>query len=117
MRISDWSSDVCSSDLRPATTFRSRVRSCCSSSRNWEIISQLSASLQTPRNATTLSKKLSLGCATSIPTRIAIVQRKPLVSLDCGSRPALQNQTRSEEHPSELHSLMRLSYAVFCLKT
>src|SRR3546814_7512376 len=26
-------------------------------------------------------------------------------------------QTRSEEHTSELQSLMRLSYAVFCLKT
>src|SRR3546814_3735218 len=29
----------------------------------------------------------------------------------CGSRPA-----RSEEHTSELQSLMRISYAVFCLK-
>src|SRR3546814_4686384 len=27
------------------------------------------------------------------------------------------NQIRSEEHTSELQSLMRLSYAVFCLKT
>src|SRR3546814_5618313 len=27
-----------------------------------------------------------------------------------------QNQTRSEEHTSELQSLMRISYAVFCLK-
>src|SRR3546814_3666204 len=26
-------------------------------------------------------------------------------------------RTRSEEHPSELQSLMRISYAVFCLKT
>src|SRR3546814_3576743 len=30
------------------------------------------------------------------------------------SRPALQ--ARSEEHTSELQSLMRISYAVFCLK-
>src|SRR3546814_1249149 len=28
----------------------------------------------------------------------------------------LQNQVRSEEHTSELQSLMRISYAVFCLK-
>src|SRR3546814_9014750 len=28
----------------------------------------------------------------------------------------LQNQSRSEEHTSELQSLMRISYAVFCLK-
>src|SRR3546814_1682795 len=31
-------------------------------------------------------------------------------------RPALQSQERSEEHTSELQSLMRISYAVFCLK-
>src|SRR3546814_13194265 len=31
-------------------------------------------------------------------------------------RDAIQNQHRSEEHTSELQSLMRISYAVFCLK-
>src|SRR3546814_6228614 len=31
-------------------------------------------------------------------------------------RPALVNEKRSEEHTSELQSLMRISYAVFCLK-
>src|SRR3546814_5259768 len=30
--------------------------------------------------------------------------------------PVLQAGTRSEEHTSELQSLMRISYAVFCLK-
>src|SRR3546814_2590946 len=37
----------------------------------------------------------------------------------CGSRGiylALQIDDRSEEHTSELQSLMRISYAVFCLK-
>src|SRR3546814_1787941 len=29
---------------------------------------------------------------------------------------ALDERTRSEEHTSELQSLMRISYAVFCLK-
>src|SRR3546814_3472139 len=32
------------------------------------------------------------------------------------NRAGLINQTRSEEHTSELQSLMRISYAVFCLK-
>src|SRR3546814_598828 len=32
-------------------------------------------------------------------------------------RHALENKIRSEEHTSELQSLMRISYAVFCLKT
>src|SRR3546814_9961002 len=30
--------------------------------------------------------------------------------------PGERDQPRSEEHTSELHSLMRISYAVFCLK-
>src|SRR3546814_3231437 len=33
-----------------------------------------------------------------------------------GHRPLLRAPTRSEEHTSELQSLMRISYAVFCLK-
>src|SRR3546814_8340611 len=33
-----------------------------------------------------------------------------------GQGGALQRETRSEEHTSELQSLMRISYAVFCLK-
>src|SRR3546814_1348876 len=34
-----------------------------------------------------------------------------------GVRADLATELRSEEHPSELQSLMRISYAVFCLKT
>src|SRR3546814_2315627 len=34
----------------------------------------------------------------------------------CRQRPCNQGVTRSEEHTSELQSLMRISYAVFCLK-
>src|SRR3546814_3035171 len=33
-----------------------------------------------------------------------------------GDRPTEGEQSRSEEHTSELQSLMRISYAVFCLK-
>src|SRR3546814_1857859 len=41
-------------------------------------------------------------------------QRKPLRAISETSREAIA--TRSEEHTSELQSLMRISYAVFCLK-
>src|SRR3546814_2236352 len=34
----------------------------------------------------------------------------------CPSAPECTNSSRSEEHTSELQSLMRISYAVFCLK-
>src|SRR3546814_6525688 len=43
--------------------------------------------------------------------------RKPLTRLQVGSELAFDiGEHRSEEHPSELQSLMRTSYAVFCLK-
>src|SRR3546814_2579161 len=38
------------------------------------------------------------------------------ISRDCGGQSLLQPPLRSEEHTSELQSLMRISYAVFCLK-
>src|SRR3546814_1430738 len=43
--------------------------------------------------------------------------RRPLYNLPAGSVPAASFRfARSEEHTSELQSLMRISYAVFCLK-
>src|SRR3546814_10619718 len=41
----------------------------------------------------------------------------PLVSRERQARGELQQIVRSEEHTSELQSLMRISYAVFCLET
>src|SRR3546814_3365332 len=79
MRISDWSSDVCSSDLgRHCAAFRSARRT--------------SASRPAP------SPRSSSAAATAA---LASAGLKP---------------RRSEEHTSELQSLMRISYAVFCLK-
>src|SRR3546814_4779099 len=45
--------------------------------------------------------------------RMPLEQRQPQFTLQLG-QPARQG--RSEEHTSELQSLMRISYAVFCLK-
>src|SRR3546814_4863808 len=47
--------------------------------------------------------------------RVGAVQRAVERHRLAGDDPALQSQ-RSEEHTSELQSLMRISYAVFCLK-
>src|SRR3546814_2017122 len=38
------------------------------------------------------------------------------VHIDFSRKPAAHGRNRSEEHTSELQSLMRISYAVFCLK-
>src|SRR3546814_2883340 len=40
----------------------------------------------------------------------------PIANDPAGNAAALANAERSEEHTSELQSLMRISYAVFCLK-
>src|SRR3546814_8501500 len=96
MRISDWSSDVCSSDLCPhpvdlqvcgLTYIRCRNRT---------------------SDVTLLAWSLT---ASAFPARWWRCARGMCRS--CG-RPIISS--RSEEHTSELQSLMRISYAVFCLK-
>src|SRR3546814_9649431 len=48
-------------------------------------------------------------------TRLAVSADSESISAECNSEDADQ-AARSEEHTSELQSLMRISYAVFCLK-
>src|SRR3546814_2104154 len=115
MRISDWSSDVCSSDLTGAGP------SCRRDRRR-----RASGCLIRP-HVTVLSVNLN---------KIAVLRnsrggddpdilRAARTCLDAGAhgitvhpRPdARHTRERSEEHTSELQSLMRISYAVFCLNT
>src|SRR3546814_6657679 len=48
--------------------------------------------------------------------RCAVLRHGPLAARDGGRRHVGRETRRSEEHTSELQSLMRISYAVFCLK-
>src|SRR3546814_5604793 len=101
MRISDWSSDVCSSDL--STGFQ-----------DW----------RWPAS--------SVKTGGALPGSYMIILPRPLVPIPahnaaypriCALRYGLSSKLRnvyivyirSEEHTSELQSLMRISYAVFCL--
>src|SRR3546814_5449083 len=96
MRISDWSSDVCSSDLPD--------RGAGSPS--------LSSSGDTGKAYGAASGRV--GSPWSSHANRAAAQRNSL-----GGKESPINRTesgRSEEHTSELQSLMRISYAVFCLK-
>src|SRR3546814_6013481 len=56
--------------------------------------------------------------ATDDEARIAAYEEMEtaVVTNLCGVAPMYQSSLRSEEHTSELQSLMRISYAVFCLK-
>src|SRR3546814_1916070 len=106
MRISDWSSDVCSSDLC-WTSYRTTART--------GTPGLLRADLRgTIRVATGTSGAIRLPAADRPITGSAISAARP------GNGTSELNNIittpRSEEHTSELQSLMRISYAVFCLK-
>src|SRR3546814_6859213 len=45
-----------------------------------------------------------------------LASNEAIASPSCKVRPMSSRPLRSEEHTSELQSLMRISYAVFCLK-
>src|SRR3546814_7752537 len=94
MRISDWSSDVCSSDL-------GLRRYACGTDRG------RSSHLYAPRTPSWHCPGLSGDGLSSAAGKAA--------NGDLG-RNGRSCPDRSEEHTSELQSLMRISYAVFCLK-
>src|SRR3546814_4720346 len=108
MRISDWSSDVCSSDLASSQQFLPLV-----------------STILAPSDARRIDNRTFLGDPdydtlkqrTASVTLIADHQFSEAVSISGRARYIDAKATRSEEHTSELQSLMRISYAVFCLKT
>src|SRR3546814_8123908 len=105
MRISDWSSDVCSSDLPAALVPGGRERR----GRAWDKAVVI---------ADFAERMAFLDTTTYLPDDIlAKIDRASMaVSLEVRV-PLLDHRVvRSEEHTSELQSLMRNSYAVFCLK-
>src|SRR3546814_7004084 len=93
MRISDWSSDVCSSDYLVKHA-RGSVKS-----RPWTASEHIRAGVMANagRGETQRHNTAPAGAG------------RCNIRSDRGDR-------RSEEHTSELQSLMRISYAVFCLK-
>src|SRR3546814_4237027 len=97
MRISDWSSDVCSSDL---VVFEG-VPTYPHVGRFWEMIQRHKVTVfYTAPTAIRSLTKAAEGAPEYHPREY-----------DLGSLRII----RSEEHTSELQSLMRISYAVFCL--
>src|SRR3546814_3476170 len=123
MRISDWSSDVCSSDLGPQGLYQVPPPSSAAPAA-----ASLSALSTTPKM---LSSELPRDCRAAMAatdTRAAIRPYSMAVAPDSSVRKDLMvvimiatsyariSEARSEEHTSELQSLMSISYAVFCLK-
>src|SRR3546814_6869266 len=91
MRISDWSSDVCSSDL--------------------------GRKLRGAHGLVEVALGIAAGHVLDQPGDFRFEQHE-LARERFHRNPAelFGHEARSEEHTSELQSLMRISYAVFCLK-
>src|SRR3546814_4374819 len=95
MRISDWSSDVCSSDLLHIE----------------EVPHHQVGGVLLPRPQHVVAVDEAVAVLDQLDGVVAAAG--PTGELRVGPAAAT---TRSEEHTSELQSLMRISYAVFCLK-
>src|SRR3546814_1903385 len=109
MRISDWSSDVCSSDLRRLDARgdeRARPRRGAQGADEGH-----AGGVGEAQRGTRRSGALTASETDAQPR--GRLQRLHYVPPDF---PLPDAAPRSEEHTSELQSLMRISYAVFCLK-
>src|SRR3546814_2600508 len=106
MRISDWSSDVCSSDLqcRPHRPIEDVIAIAPAACRVTCVETFQHRLCPQHRHA---DRQVGTGAqdpATHVALRLGIEMHDLAATM------------RSEEHTSELQSLMRISYAVFCLK-
>src|SRR3546814_2509980 len=119
MRISDWSSDVCSSDLKPneLTPLSGLV------SQDFYILlrtfgNPADRGLRTIDRHQRRARRIDIGIVDFQRQRSSGFDEEDRGSVVSGSADdgAIQYIGRSEEHTSELQSLMRISYAVFSLK-
>src|SRR3546814_7953411 len=132
MRISDWSSDVCSSDLHQRRLLKQQGKAAALPRPGYP--HPLDAVLRTigprypGRDIAVVLEEIQM-----TPAKLAKIMRfaGPSAFTACEGRSTVGFQVqvqlmwrlarvemlaRSEEHTSELKSLMRISYAVFCLK-
>src|SRR3546814_2864076 len=98
MRISDWSSDVCSSDLRRGVDAHDHDRLIA------DFVDAVVAGLRDLVEARGDLPDFA-------PEFLELELRESGIDVTTDA-----DAMRSEEHTSELQSLMRISYAVFCLK-
>src|SRR3546814_8523495 len=104
MRISDWSSDVCSSDLDKLSHARTAHMATA-----WRCLDR-GVGVEPCRPLHWRSHGTGTLQSLLVPARFCVSDRDPT------RHRRLPFGPRSEEHTSELQSLMRTSYAVLCLK-
>src|SRR3546814_5132761 len=118
MRISDWSSDVCSSDLgaRGIDIAGKRVGTGQFGARGGVVGLYRQHPLQRDHRLAIAAGVERRHAELVVEFRIANAALRLGRQLFIAPSSRLRCVCRSEEHTSELQSLMRISYAVFCLK-
>src|SRR3546814_6292153 len=115
MRISDWSSDVCSSDLGHRGGDRAGNRAQhAPKCRKLQGTGNFKERAGKERGSREKPGEVGEGRGSGLAAGAA-AQRLGL-QRNVAAHRADRAERRSEEHTSELQSLMRISYAVFCLK-
>src|SRR3546814_6752289 len=125
MRISDWSSDVCSSDLLAHHEAARQPELLGGHAHNQpvaDLVECLEVDGDAHRGLLHSADGVDLGQlhehvggeTEAELAEAAGVHADP--DLGLVGDPAVEVEHRSEQHTSELQSLMRISYAVFCLK-
>src|SRR3546814_1428454 len=114
MRISDWSSDVCSSDLgRLPPGADKEIAVAPARHRAWLALAMpLVLSVFAPDAAAQSEAQPAAVAGSELTRTSGALERLD----DVDTLLSLTSEGRSEEHTSELQSLMRISYDVFCLK-
>src|SRR3546814_2655637 len=115
MRISDWSSDVCSSDLAKRASSDARLTPPEALDMMLSMLSFMRFGSRFTRRQKRL-RGLQFGLDLRLFISIIAPRKFGAQLLDLLLDGHLNLLDRSEEHTSELQSLMRISYAVFCLK-
>src|SRR3546814_1365209 len=121
MRISDWSSDVCSSDLlalRAGEALVDDLGGLVDEDCHGSVFSYFAARATAVSAASTIVDAIwsfsdRWGSRIERPSSALVPSRRITIGTPMSTRPMAV--MRSEEHTSELQSLMRISYAVFCL--
>src|SRR3546814_1263546 len=128
MRISDWSSDVCSSDLIAADVGGADLEQIVEAARDHVAFLDLRQAahrgVELAQRVLARVRQLDLSKGDMIETDLGRVDDRAesddqsafLHPFDALLARCLDRPTRSDEHTSELQSLIRISYAVLCLK-
>src|SRR3546814_8797707 len=111
MRISDWSSDVCSSDLVARPQARDGVREALAGQGRGSGPEGAAHQHRLSPKERRIEGADEICGETQVPRRRKLRRGEPYRQIAARSEGG-----RSEEHTSELQSLMRISYAVYCLK-